>query len=533
MNGHPPRPRRGVDPGNARDCIQPRDHVLRGGRRASPAESPAGRQARNESVEDELLRQLPAALGGYRAPVSADNSPQQQGRRGQALQQQPRRAVSVDGVAQQRTSLWAVDQAHGHGGGQQRPRQAPASSNPTAGNQPRQQGSKPKRVEQQPGQRRAVSVDGSAQHCRVPWAVDGNDQPHGHGGGQQRQYAQRPPPWGIESPSGQARQHVRETSEVRSLLPDIRNHGKAGRDSPHGVVSPGQGQRVQSEGPGVRAQGRSGPDARSGPLARSVSKATDANAQFRPYMEDRYMIVDPFMPGESNEQWAFYAVYDGHGGTTAAEHCNRELHKELAGQLRRAFKEQRNPTTLGDEAIADALTQTFQRVDAQLENMGAFNWGCTATVALVRRSGASLRLHVANVGDSRALAIDSSRGHTRVSQDHRPSDEAEARRVRQDGGFVQMGRVSGVLAVSRALGDFSLKGVGVSWRPSICVRETMSDTALVIASDGLWDYLGDGDVQALVQRGAREQSSDLAQRLIAEAKRRNSTDNLCCLVIFW
>merc|ERR1719263_462298 len=109
--------------------------------------------------------------------------------------------------------------------------------------------------------------------------------------------------------------------------------------------------------------------------------------------------------------------------------------------------------------------------------MGAFNWGCTATVALVRRSGSGLRLHVANVGDSRALAIDNARGHARVSQDHRPSDESEARRVRQDGGFVQMGRVSGVLAVSRALGDFSLKGVGVSWRPSICVRETMSDTA--------------------------------------------------------
>ena len=41
------------------------------------------------------------------------------------------------------------------------------------------------------------------------------------------------------------------------------------------------------------------PEARSGPLARSVSKAADANAQFRPYMEDQYVAVDPFMAGHS------------------------------------------------------------------------------------------------------------------------------------------------------------------------------------------------------------------------------------------
>lgn len=278
-------------------------------------------------------------------------------------------------------------------------------------------------------------------------------------------------------------------------------------------------------------QGGATPEVRPGPMTRSVSKAADANSSFRPYMEDRYIAVDPFMPGENAEQFAFFGVYDGHGGTTASEHCNRELHKILAGELHKAMQ-QRPSSPLADEAIADALTRTFQIIDMQLQKMGAVNWGTTATVVLARRFGTTTRLHVANVGDSRALALDAVRGH-RVSQDHRPSDEAEARRVRQDGGFVQMGRVSGVLAVSRALGDFAFKGAGVSWRPTISVRDASTDKGLVIASDGLWDYLNDTSVHKVMEKAWQEQSYNVAQNLVGDAKRSGSTDNICCLAIFW
>jgi serine/threonine protein phosphatase PrpC len=40
------------------------------------------------------------------------------------------------------------------------------------------------------------------------------------------------------------------------------------------------------------------------------------------------------------------------------------------------------------------------------------------------------------------------------TQDHKPTDEAEKRRIQAAGGFVLNGRVDGGLAVSRALGDF-------------------------------------------------------------------------------
>ena len=54
------------------------------------------------------------------------------------------------------------------------------------------------------------------------------------------------------------------------------------------------------------------------------------------------------------------------------------------------------------------------------------------------------------------------------------------------------GRVSGTLAVTRALGDLSLKNEGVINIPDVFEFEINQDTKyLIIASDGLWDVCQD------------------------------------------
>ncbi|GET87118.1 protein phosphatase 2C-like protein [Leishmania tarentolae] len=65
-------------------------------------------------------------------------------------------------------------------------------------------------------------------------------------------------------------------------------------------------------------------------------------------------------------------------------------------------------------------------------------------------------LYVACLGDARAVLYD---GHTTIamSEDHKPGNTDESRRIAKCGGFVQFGRVCGILAVSRALGDFEFK----------------------------------------------------------------------------
>lgn len=61
-----------------------------------------------------------------------------------------------------------------------------------------------------------------------------------------------------------------------------------------------------------------------------------------------------------------------------------------------------------------------------------------------------------NVGDSRAIASVGGRVEE-LSNDHKPSLASEQRRITAAGGWVELNRVNGNLALSRALGDFVFK----------------------------------------------------------------------------
>ena len=70
------------------------------------------------------------------------------------------------------------------------------------------------------------------------------------------------------------------------------------------------------------------------------------------------------------------------------------------------------------------------------------------------------QLWVGNVGDSRAVFGNSSGQAVAMSFDHKPCQLKEKKRIQEAGGFVAMNgvwRVNGVLATSRALGDYPLK----------------------------------------------------------------------------
>ena len=237
------------------------------------------------------------------------------------------------------------------------------------------------------------------------------------------------------------------------------------------------------------------------------------------------MVIDPFL-GDAEEQWGFFAVYDGHGGRQAVDYCEQKLHLTLLDEMAKLGE-------ITDEGISDAFVRTFRRADDQLKMLGTWRCGCTATVVLAHRSSKGLRLHSANVGDSRAIAIDGTVEY-RLSRDHRPTDPAETQRVEHEGGFVVRGRVVGQLGVSRALGDHSLKSVGVTWCPFVSVRDVSLDSVLVIGSDGLWDVLSDGDVRAVVDRSTAEEMPEKAPELLIKAAlRAGSTDNTSTLVAFF
>ncbi|KAI5687900.1 Protein phosphatase 2C [Leishmania braziliensis] len=119
--------------------------------------------------------------------------------------------------------------------------------------------------------------------------------------------------------------------------------------------------------------------------------------------------------------------------------------------------------------------------------------GCTACVVGITANF----VLCANVGDSGAAFYTKDRMKV-ISVKHRVSDEAEQARIHAAGYSVINGRIEGMSAVPRALGDFDFKQCGgrdsrkqaVSAVPDVTIMPVPSDTdqwGIVLACDGVWD----------------------------------------------
>jgi len=66
------------------------------------------------------------------------------------------------------------------------------------------------------------------------------------------------------------------------------------------------------------------------------------------------------------------------------------------------------------------------------------------------------KIYCANIGDSRSILFT---GETVIplSEDHKPDNDVELRRIKKANHFVEEGRIDGNLALSRAFGDFQYK----------------------------------------------------------------------------
>ncbi|KAJ5832487.1 hypothetical protein N7474_000798 [Penicillium riverlandense] len=268
----------------------------------------------------------------------------------------------------------------------------------------------------------------------------------------------------------------------------------------------------------------------------------------------------------------YFAIFDGHAGTFAAEWCGKKLHLILEEIMRKS------PNT----PVPELLDQTFTSVDQQLEKLPVKNSGCTAVIALLRwedrvpssqsatgssalapataaatkgdenldaetptqeaQSGASTVipklqekaarqrvLYTANVGDARIILCRNGKA-LRLSYDHKGSDENEGKRIANAGGLILNNRVNGVLAVTRALGDAYLKEL-VTGHPytTETVIQPDADEFIILACDGLWDVCSDQEAVDLVRNIPDAQHA--SKVLVDHALARFSTDNLSCMVI--
>ncbi|ODQ64717.1 protein serine/threonine phosphatase 2C [Nadsonia fulvescens var. elongata DSM 6958] len=138
-------------------------------------------------------------------------------------------------------------------------------------------------------------------------------------------------------------------------------------------------------------------------------------------------------------------------------------------------------------------------------------------------------LYTANVGDSRIILCRGGKA-LRLSYDHKGTDKYEASRITNAGGIMINGRVNGMLAVTRALGDTYVKEF-VTGHPYTTVTKinALTDEFLIVACDGLFDVCKDQQAVDLV-RNIRDPKA-ASQALVDYALDNFSSDNLSVMVI--
>ena len=139
------------------------------------------------------------------------------------------------------------------------------------------------------------------------------------------------------------------------------------------------------------------------------------------------------------------------------------------------------------------LKNDGQKELKKLGNSDQIMAGCTATSVLITPT----EIICANAGDSRTVL---SRGGkcVELSYDHKPDNPDERKRIYSANCFVEDGRVNGMLALSRALGDFEYKNAkhmrakeqAVTAFPDIKVVPNNAQVDFILlACDGLWDVM--------------------------------------------
>lgn len=220
-------------------------------------------------------------------------------------------------------------------------------------------------------------------------------------------------------------------------------------------------------------------------IIEEYSYKEDKNIWFKETMEDKGKSIDAF---NSNRDNALFCLYDGHGGDAVSLF----LQKYYPFFFKKSLEKYKGN-------IEEALKMSFITIDIELKALEYVKVGSTGCVVYITKEKSNIVVYCANIGDTRASIIKPlSNEYKRISYDHRADDPKEKKRIIYQGGMILNNRVMGQLMLTRAFGDFELKGFGVKSEPFISKTILSShekNQFLFIASDGVWDVINEREIQ--------------------------------------
>lgn len=225
---------------------------------------------------------------------------------------------------------------------------------------------------------------------------------------------------------------------------------------------------------------------------------------------------DCFAHRKLSSRLCYAVVCDGmggeNGGQVASALALAAIKKSLDTEITPLTRPQSIKYIL-ECAVASANSSVFERAskDSALKGMGT-----TAVVAVVLDDVA----YIANVGDSRAYLFDPDRGEIiRLTRDHT---------------VVQMlldrGEITTAQAATHPQRNYITRAVGVARTvDSDCIdRELGGRGCLLLCSDGLYNYIPEGEMALLLPQCAQENT---VAPLIERANANGGGDNITAVLV--
>ncbi|XP_071687839.1 probable protein phosphatase 2C 25 [Rutidosis leptorrhynchoides] len=240
----------------------------------------------------------------------------------------------------------------------------------------------------------------------------------------------------------------------------------------------------------------------------------------REAMEDRF-IANVDFNGQNKK--GFFGVFDGHGGSKAAEFASTNIEKSIENEIEK----------MGEFEIVEAIRQGYLNTDSDF--LKQEQRGGASCVTAIINSG---NLVVSNAGDCRAVV---SRGGVAeaLTSDHRPSRLDEKQRIDSLGGYVDCSRgtcrVLGTLAVSRGIGDRSMKQWITAEPETKILNITPEFEFLILASDGLWDKVSNQEAVDLARpfcaSNDKLEAVSACKKLVELSASRGSVDDTSVMIV--
>ncbi len=241
--------------------------------------------------------------------------------------------------------------------------------------------------------------------------------------------------------------------------------------------------------------------------------------------QDSYLILNNIF----NLKYDIYGIFDGHGkyGELASQYVKSQIEEIFTNP--KTFDKYSNNTHFHfkEDDIYQKLTKNnyslIKKLISKINNNLSYqsfdidNSGTTLNM-IIRLN---LYLLCINVGDSRSIILKLNYMKNKLetlslSKDHKPFLENEKKRIENLGGEVhKMFNISNNefegpfrvffkgenypgIAISRSLGDYISKKIGVICEPDITVNFIDTSFKLgILGSDGLWDVLSEKDISKI------------------------------------